>query len=195
MAHTHWTDGNGFDAMVRTTVIAIVRAAVVSSMAALNVSAANGQRAARAEPRAQPAVAAIVSALDTYPLVAIGEVHRNDQVHHFIATLVRDPRFLPSGGDVVVEFGNARYQNRIDRYVDGETVDRQSLAQVWRDAVNILVWDAPVYERFFATVREANRTRQRANRLRVVPADPPVDWSTIRDRAAWERIAATRDRW
>src|SRR4029079_13727411 len=33
-----------------------------------------------------------------------------------------------------------------------------------------------------------------AERLRVLLADPPIDWSSIRDRAAWERVAATRDR-
>lgn len=55
------------------------------------------------------------------PLVAIGEVHRNQQLHDFLVRLLRDPRFLPMGGDVVVEFGNARYQDRVDRYVAGSS--------------------------------------------------------------------------
>src|SRR5262249_19853159 len=136
---------------------------------------------------------AISSALDAQPLVAIGELHRNQQVHDLIAALVRDTRFLPSGGDIVVEFGNARYQDRMDRYIVGEAVDPKSLPQVWRDAVNILVWDAPVYERFFSTVREVNRGRSPANRLRVLLADPAIEWATIRDRMTWEQIARTRD--
>src|SRR5262245_41421884 len=109
-----------------------------------------------AAPRPQPAATAIVQAFDKWRLVAIGEMHRNEQVHALIATVVRDPRFLPSGGDIVVEFGNARYQPAVDRYVAGDDVPRDELVRVWRDAVNILVWDAPVYERLLTTVRSVN---------------------------------------
>jgi len=171
----------------------ITRPAVVALASALTVSAANGQRAVRTEVHPEDAVTAITRALDAYPLVAIGEIHRNQQLHDLLVTVVRDARFLPNGGDIVVEFGNARYQDRMDRYIRGETVDQKSLAQVWRDAVNILVWDAPVYERFFDTVRDVNRTRPTSKHLRVVLADPAIDWAAVGDRTAWERIAATRD--
>jgi hypothetical protein len=30
-------------------------------------------------------------------------------------TVVREARLLPNSGDIVVEFGNARYQDRMDR--------------------------------------------------------------------------------
>ena len=171
---------------------AIAGSATSALMALLAVSAADGQRAAK-PVSPQSAVAAITSALETHPLVAIGEVHRNQQLHDLIVALVRDARFLPKGGDVVVEFGSGRYQDLMDRYIAGETVDPKRLSRAWRDAVNILVWDAPVYERFFATVRDANRTRPVARRIRVVLADPAVNWAAINDRAAWERVAATRD--
>ncbi len=189
-----YDEGTPPTSMARPTGIATVHAAVVTAALALTVSAANGQRAARTEPRAVPAVTAVVPAFDTYPLVAIGEAHRNEQVHDFIAALVGDVGFLPKGGDIVVEFGNARYQNRMDSYIAGGKLDRKTLAPAWRDTVNILVWDAPVYERFFATVRDVNRTRQPATQLRVVLADPAIDWSTVRDRADWEQIVALRDR-
>ena len=127
--------------------------------------------------------------------MAIGEIHRNQQVHDLIATVLRDARFLPNGGDIVVEFGNGRYQDRMDRYVAGEAVDRKSLVEVWRNTVNILVWDAPVYERVFAIVRDVNRSRSTDKRLRVILADPAIDWSTTGDRQTWEQIAATRDRY
>lgn len=159
----------------------------------VTIAASNEQRTEGAEPYSEEAVGAITTALQRQPLVAIGELHRNQQVHNLIATLVRDARFLPEGGDIVVEFGNGRYQARIDRYIAGETVDRQSLVEVWRNTVNILVWDAPVYERFFAVVRHVNRTRATAKRLRVILADPAIDWSTTHDRRTWEQIAATRD--
>src|SRR5262249_44663608 len=179
--------------MSRLPLCVVTFSALVALESALTVSAANGQRAAPAEVHPEDAVTAITRALDAYPLVAIGEMHRNQQLHHLLVTVVRDARFLPNGGDIVVEFGNARYQDRMDRYIRGETVDQKSLAQVWRDAVNILVWDAPVYGRFFETVRDVNRTRPTGKYLRVVLADPPIDWAVVADRTAWEQIAATRD--
>jgi hypothetical protein len=169
-------------------------AGLAATLATIGVAALDAQRAAPTEPFARPGVSAIVEAFRTHRLVAIGEVHRNEQVHDFIVTLLRDPRFLPDGGDIVVEFGNARYQGVMDRYVSGEPVPPAELVHVWREAVNILVWDAPVYERLFATVRSVNRRRLPATRLRAVLADPPIDWSAIHDRPAWERVAATRDR-
>lgn len=153
----------------------------------------SAQRSSQSES-IRPAAAAIIEAFTRYELVAIGEAHRHQQVHDFIVALLNDSAFLPEGGDVVVEFGNARYQSAIDRYVSGEPVSRADLVRVWRDAVNILVWDAPVYERVFETVRQINQRRSPRNHLRVLLADPPIDWSAIQDRVAWERIAASRDR-
>lgn len=167
--------------------------ALVALASALTASAANRQGSMRAEVQPEDAVTAITRALDAYPLVAIGEIHRSQQLHDLLVSVVRDARFLPNGGDIVVEFGNARYQDRMDRYIRGDTVDQKSLAHVWRDAVNILVWDAPVYERFFETVRDVNRTRPTGKYLRVVLADPPIDWAAVGDRTTWEQIAATRD--
>jgi len=152
-----------------------------------------GQRAHPPASIARPALPAIVQAFTTYRIVAIGETHRNQQVHDLIASLLEDPAFLPQGGDVVVEWGNSRYQSVMDRFAAGDPVAHDELVHVWRETVNILVWDAPVYERLFETVRAVNSNRPSAARLRVVLADPPIDWSVVRDRASWERIAATRD--
>ena len=133
------------------------------------------------DPRPQPAVSAFIRAFDTYPLVAIGENHRNQQVHDFIVSLVTDRRFSEKVDDVVVEFGSARYRDVIDRYTAGDAVPLRELRKVWRDTVNILVWDAPVYERFFRAVRTINQQHPR-RQLRVLLADPPIDWAKIRDR-------------
>jgi hypothetical protein len=151
------------------------------------------ERVALNEPHPQPAIAAMIDAFRDHRLVSIGEVHRNQQVHDFIVALLRDTRFLPSGGDIVVEFGNARYQGVVDRYTSGGSVAPRDLVRVWRDAVNILVWDAPVYERLFATVRSVNQHRSSGRRLRIVLADPPIDWTSIHDRTGWERVSALRD--
>jgi len=163
-------------------------------VAAMTAPAGRPQRSESAQPLPQPAVAAIVRAFNDHRLVAIGEMHRNEQIHELVRSVLHDPRFLPNGGDIVVEFGNARYQGLIDRFITGEDIPSEELVHVWRETVNILVWDAPVYEQFFRTVQAVNRTRESAHRLRVVLADPPIDWNNIHDRSTWEQIAATRDR-
>jgi hypothetical protein len=167
--------------------------AFVASLATAGVAGDQAPQTLLAEPLARPAVAAMVQAIDDYQLVAIGEGHRNQQLLYFIVTLVSDRRFLPAGGDIVVEFGNARYQDVIDRYIAGAAVAPADVARAWRDALNILVWDAPVYARFFATVRTVNRARTPGARIRVLLADPPIDWSSIHDRPAWEEFVAIRD--
>jgi hypothetical protein len=178
----------------RSSVMPIfTQVSLAASLAIVGAAVDQAQQAALADAVAQPGVAAMIQTFEDYPLVAIGEGHRNQQVHDFIVMLVRDRRFLPSGGDIVVEFGNARYQGVIDRYIAGEPVGSADVARAWRDAMNILVWDAPVYGRFFATVRAVNRTRAPAARLRVVLADPPIDWTSIHDRTAWEQFVAVRD--
>jgi hypothetical protein len=169
-----------------------MRRTLVVTVALASGVLTKGQTRALGEPRPEPAVGAILRAFDTHPLIAIGENHRNQQVHDFIVSLVSDPRFAQKVDDVVVEFGSARYQNVIDRYIAGETVPSAELRRVWRDTVNILVWDAPVYERFFRTVRAVNQ-RRRQHQLRVLLADPPLDWTHIQHRQEWEQVAATRD--
>lgn len=50
--------------------------------------------------------------------------------HEFLRRLVRDPRFPPAFQDIVVEFGNPRYQGVMDRYIAGERPGRGAAARV-----------------------------------------------------------------
>ena len=149
------------------------------------------QSGAGTDPIPRPAVEEVLRDFRVHPLVAIGEAHRNQQLHDFIVSLVTDPRFLQTVDDIVVEFGTARHQDIIDRYIAGDSVPPSELRRVWRDTVNILVWDAPVYETFFRTVRTVNQRNQK-RRLRVLLADPPIDWDHVQ-HDDWERVAAVRD--
>jgi len=151
----------------------------------------NPKASAAADAIPQPAAQFILRAFDTHALVAIGEAHRNQQVHDFILALVSDSRFAERVDDIVVEFGAADHQDIIDRFTEGQAVPPSELCRVWRDTVNILVWDAPVYERLFRAIRTVNQ-RRLDRRLRVLLADPPLDWTSIRHEE-WQRIAGTRD--
>lgn len=136
-------------------------------------------------PQPVPATKAIIAAFERVPIVAIADLHGLQQNHDFIASLVRDPDLPNKINDIVVEFGNAKYQAIIDRYTNGDNVPIAELRQVWRNTIgagNNPSTDAPIYPRFFATVREVNRSLPAPRRLRVLLGDPPIDWSKVKDR-------------
>jgi uncharacterized iron-regulated protein len=103
----------------------------------------------------------IVDAFATHALVAVGEAHGNTRDHEFRLAVIRDPRLFARVDDVVVEFGNARYQRLVDGFVAGERVPDQSLRRVWQDTTAPhSVWDRPIYEAFFRAVRELNAVQR-----------------------------------
>jgi len=132
--------------------------------------------------RPQPAVDLILSAFDSHPLVALsdGAGHGQLDTRDFFATLIRDRRFSRTVRNIVVEFGNARHQSVMDRYVSGEAVTRGALRHVWEDTTQVSgIWSLPMYERMFADVRSVNATLPPSLRLRVLLGDPPIDWRTV----------------
>ena len=138
---------------------------------------------AAAEKPATPAdpTMVILNAFRTHPIVALGEgQHWNLQGHAYRMSLIHDPRLATAVNDIVVEFGDARYQHVIDRYVAGGDVPFEELRHVWEDTTMAnTVFDMPVYEELFRTVRDVNRSLPAVTRLRVLLGDPPIDWAKI----------------
>ncbi len=129
----------------------------------------------------------VLAAFAEYPLVPTTELHGNVEVHSFLQTLLTDPRFRDRVEDIVVEFASAAHQALLDRYIAGAEVSIDELSQVWRDTVVSpqMTWDAPVYARFFATVRAVNLAAEKDGSqitLRVLAGDPTIDWSVIDNR-------------
>ena len=138
---------------------------------------------AAAEKPATPAdpTMVILNAFRTHPIVALGEgQHRNLQGHAYRMSLIHDPRLATAVNDIVVEFGDARYQHVIDCYVAGGDVPLEELRHVWEDTTMAnTVFDMPIYEELFRTVRDVNRSLPAVTRLRVLLGDPPIDWAKI----------------
>ena len=137
-------------------------------------------------------ITAILDAFRSHGIVAIGEAHGNEQGHAFRLGLIRDPRFAALVNDIVVESGNARYQDVIDRFVRGEAVPDAVLRQVWQNTTQPhAIWDRPIYEEFFRAVRGVNEALPRERQLRVLLGDPPIDWDNVRSvadlRKDWRR--------
>jgi hypothetical protein len=171
---------------VKTSLSFAFGLAAVCAAAATAVSAQPPAPPRPLEPR-EP-IAAIVESFKTYPLVAVGDNHGNVQTHAFRLALIRDPRLAGVVDDIVVEFGNARYQALMDRFIGGEAVADAELRHVWQDTTQVEeAWDLPIYEELFRAVRAVNASRPRGKQLRVLLGDPPVDWSAVRSRQDLEQ--------
>jgi hypothetical protein len=136
----------------------------------------------------------VLAAFKTHHLVGIGEAHQLQNHHDALTLLLTDPRLPGVVDDIVVEFGNALYQDTIDRFVSGQLVDNADLRPVWRNTTQSPreTWDAPVYEQFFRTVRAVNAPLSPRRQMRVLLGDPPLDWSTVTTFHQLRALAATQ---
>jgi hypothetical protein len=137
------------------------------------------------ETRFRPAVEAVVSAAQRDRVVLMGEMHRWSEEQRFLRDLVADPALRDVVDDVVVEFGNQRFQPIVDAYIRGDSVDLDQLGRAWAETTQGSVWLDPDYAAFFRAIREQNRRFDRGRRLRVVLGDPPIG----------DRDPATLDLW
>ena len=161
-------------------VLTVVFSGLFSAFARPPVSSAQSPEQAKAAVPVDP-VGAIVEAFRSHPLVAVGDNHGSNQGHAFRLALVRDPRMAGIVNDVVVEFGSARYQELMDRFIRGGAVTDQDLRHVWQDTTQIEeTWDLPIYEEFFRAVRTVNASRSPEQQIRVLLGDPPINWNDIR---------------
>jgi hypothetical protein len=127
----------------------------------------------------------VASAFDSVWVVAIGENHGHAELHDLFVVLLEDARIQAVVDDVVVEFGNALYQDVVDRYTRGETVSADSVRLAWRNTVVSPnpVWDAPMYGRLYEAVRRINGERTDGRAYRLVLGDSPVGWDSVTSRA------------
>ncbi len=141
-------------------------------------------------------ISAIVDAFRSYSVVALGNVEfrGNQPCHAFQLSLIRDPRFTAVANDILVEFGNSRYQELLDRFIRGEDVPYESLRRIWQDTTQVeYEWDLPIYEDFFRAVRKANASLPRARRLRVLLGDPPMNWENVHSLQDLQNAMGDRD--
>jgi hypothetical protein len=126
----------------------------------------------------------VFEAFKTHRLVAIGETETFATLqNHYdvLALLLTDPRLPLMVDDILVGFGNALYQDTVDRFVAGQPVDDADLRLAWRNTTQspVETWDAPVFEQFYRTVRAVNWALPAGKKMRLVLGDPPVDWSKV----------------
>lgn len=140
------------------------------------------------------AISAILDAFKTHQIVALNDAHGNEQNHAFRLALIRDPRFTQAVDDIVIEVGNARFQDVADRFVRDEDVPIVTLRNVWREiTVPTAVNNYGMIEELFRTIREINAAQPFERQLRILLGDPPIDWSKVRTREEHRSWIALRD--
>ena len=137
-------------------------------------------RSLGSEPIPQPAIPAILAAFDRHEVVGMSEAHGMKDVDDLILSLIRDPRFSEKVNDIAVECGNSLYQPLLDRYIAGENVPFTDVQKVWRNTTQPMCGESGFFEQFFPLVRAINQKLPPGRRLRVLAADPPIDWDQIK---------------
>lgn len=117
-------------------------------------------------------------------VIAFGETHQHKSLYVLLEKILKSKRLQEDVDVIIVEFGNSFYQDLLDRYISGEDVSIDALRLVWRNTLISpnTVWDSPVYEHFFQTVREINKSLLPKKRYRVIAAGKSIDWTTIHSK-------------
>ena len=126
-------------------------------------------------PAGRELAGTVLEAFTRHRLVGIGGITRPAEPSRRAADAAHRPAAL---ADIVVEFGNARYQDTVDRFIARGPVADAGLRMVWRNTMQSprQTWDAPVYEQLARNtgsqrdICPAAGSRQRPSAER--PADP-----------------------
>jgi hypothetical protein len=133
-----------------------------------------------ADPKPANAEIALLDAFDKYEVVGIGAAHGNKDLDDFILHLVRNPAFPNKVNVIAVECGNSLYQSTLDRYIAGADVPLSEVRQVWRNTTQPMCGVSAFYEQLFPLVRRINQTLPPGKKLRMLAADPPIDWNKVK---------------
>ena len=134
----------------------------------------------------------LIAQFDRADVVALGEIHGTNEDADLRLRLIRKPDFPKKVRYIVIESGNSLHQEMLDQYIRGVDVPAAEISKVWRDTTQLGA-DTPITSPFLAGVRSVNKGLADSLKLRVLAGDPPIDWSRIKDREDWRRIASTRD--
>lgn len=150
----------------------------------------------------QEGIPFVLDAFDYHSLVAVADYHGMQELHNFIQALIHSPQFSEKATEIVVEWGNSRYQDIADRYlVEGAPIPQEIVRQIWRNTTQSLpalptgypVWDSAVYQKFYETIRAVNHALPRTRRIRVILADSPIDWRMVRTKEDLSEWQSRRD--
>src|SRR5207248_8998589 len=106
----------------------------------LGCGASPVSRARGGGPQPADAFASVVSALECYPLVALGERHGIQETYDFATALLMRPELVGKLNDLEMECWNSLHQQLAHRFVlRGELISNGALDRIWRLSVRCRV--------------------------------------------------------
>ena len=151
--------------------------------------------AQRAVVHEKDIVKAIVDQFDKSDLVGLGELHGSQADQDLRFQIIHNKAFARKVRIIAVEGLNAFDQEDLDRYIRGEDVPLEQVQKVWRNSTGIFS-SGPVirttYQQFLGEVRSVNRGLPDRMKLRVIAADPPLDWAKVQSTADFRAVLSKR---
>jgi hypothetical protein len=136
----------------------------------------------------------VLAAFEHARIVGLPDMHWSENYSNLRIQVIQNPEFPNKAQDIVIESGNALYQDVLDRYIAGDEVPESELRQVWRNTTIINgTWDSKIYEQFLAAIRTVNQKLPKSKRLRVLAGDPPIDWSKVKSKEDYDAFRSSRD--
>ena len=143
-------------------------------------------------------IPALVAALQAHAVVglSVGGPHDVARADDLVLSLLRDSGFLATANDLIVEATSARFQDVMDRYVNGLPVADEEIRGVWDETTQQQI-PGPIWRgrvpAMYRAVRDVNATRPPERRLRILLGDPPIDWAAVETAADFQTWLAQRD--
>ncbi|MCE7991055.1 MAG: hypothetical protein HEP71_03710 [Roseivirga sp.] len=141
------------------------------------------------------AIEGLTSLFDSTPLVALGETHEHAQLYDFLTELVQTEGFYTRVDDILIESGSALYQETLDRFISGQAVSKEELQKLWLNTTQSPVdpWGNEVYFNFLTTIRELNARIDSMHHIRVIAADPPIQWENVHSQEDYRAARGSRN--
>lgn len=140
-------------------------------------------------------ITTIIKLFDKKPLVALGETHGHKQLYQFLNKLVKQENFYSNVNIIAIEAGNALYQKTLDDYIFGKDITYDELQKVWINTTQSPVdpWNVDVYFNFLQTIRNLNKSLPQKQQIRILAADPAIEWSQIKTKTDYEKARGSRN--
>ena len=154
-----------------------------------------GITSAQKKPIGKEGIPTIVNFFEQKPIVAIGETHGHVQLYQFLTELVQIEGFYKNVNDILIESGNALYQDTLDKYISGGDVPYIDIQKIWLNTTQSPVdaWNTDIYIKLLKAIRELNLRISKNDRIRVVAADSPIEWKNVRTNEDYLKERGNRE--
>ena len=135
----------------------------------------------------------IVNKFDQFDLVAIGETHDKKEVTNFYIKLINNNEFRKKIDFIVIEMGNRLHQDVLDDFISGKKIDEKNIYKLWRDHTSCMLngSDNTGMIRLLKAIRNINKNSEHT--IRVIAADPPINWKEISCIQQFYKFLGKRD--